>query len=561
MSYLNVPRLIFAGQFQADPSTVNNDPEHFDSATFKPNYQHPGSGGTNGWWNPTGTAAWRFKDCTVQQVFYRDGTSCSDPTVDPIVGTAVNDNEAGVEGKLVDLDSEQQMVSEIWGFQLLVGNWANSLGFRGNFAVTPFADIFVRYPQGGPDSYFGALYQSVIESVDWSGSAASRFLEELAQSVSESGRLSIKFNVDGYDDDATSANFTFGRVVGSIGPYVNGEPHRFLASRALLAAANTQVNTAYAQVFGNSLLIDLGNSLPTQSPGGPLVDLGSLEVALQTNGGPVPLGPVSGYKEANWYGQTAGIVTLTLDEDQLAQAAKTPLCVVARSDQGIQTILLAEALDGMWVRADQFVFRLNPGDKANTTFYLTTFGQRTANQEISLGYDPSQMQGQTTQGPIPGPSPAGQPTSALTFPLSISTGPDGTVELPIQAADPGDPRAYIDGQVYGVTYGPGSTAPPVGSIGNPSQILNALVWSGYEIPETPTWTHDVEPIFQQYANLYPVMKQYVDLSDYNDVVAKASMIKKVFGVPVTDARYMPVTRDLSRAKREMIIRWLDNPVQ
>jgi len=71
----------------------------------------------------------------------------------------------------------------------------------------------------------------------------------------------------------------------------------------------------------------------------------------------------------------------------------------------------------------------------------------------------------------------------------------------------------------------------------------------------------VQPIFQQYANLYPVMKQYVDLSDYTDVVAKASLVKATFGVPVTDARYMPVTRDLSRAKREMIIQWLDNPVK
>jgi hypothetical protein len=34
MSYLGLPRLTFAGQFQADPSTVNNDPEHFDSGTL-----------------------------------------------------------------------------------------------------------------------------------------------------------------------------------------------------------------------------------------------------------------------------------------------------------------------------------------------------------------------------------------------------------------------------------------------------------------------------------------------------------------------------------------------
>jgi hypothetical protein len=99
MSYLSFPRLIFAGQFQAQPSTVNNDPEHFDSATFKPNYQEPGQGSTNGWWNPSGSAAWRFNDCTIQQVFYSDGTSTTDSSVDPVVGTSVNDNEAGVDGK------------------------------------------------------------------------------------------------------------------------------------------------------------------------------------------------------------------------------------------------------------------------------------------------------------------------------------------------------------------------------------------------------------------------------------------------------------------------------
>ena len=36
MSYLGALRLHFAGQFQAAVSTVNNDPTHFDNATFQP---------------------------------------------------------------------------------------------------------------------------------------------------------------------------------------------------------------------------------------------------------------------------------------------------------------------------------------------------------------------------------------------------------------------------------------------------------------------------------------------------------------------------------------------
>jgi len=39
MSYLGSTRLAFAGRFQADVSTVNNDPAHFHNAAFQPDYQ------------------------------------------------------------------------------------------------------------------------------------------------------------------------------------------------------------------------------------------------------------------------------------------------------------------------------------------------------------------------------------------------------------------------------------------------------------------------------------------------------------------------------------------
>jgi hypothetical protein len=88
MSYLGVPRLVFAGKFQADVSTVNNDPEHFDTARFQPSYQQLGqpsaTGMTDGWWNPRGTGAWRFVDCVVTSVVYGDWTVCMDSSADPL---------------------------------------------------------------------------------------------------------------------------------------------------------------------------------------------------------------------------------------------------------------------------------------------------------------------------------------------------------------------------------------------------------------------------------------------------------------------------------------------
>jgi hypothetical protein len=233
--------------------------------------------------------------------------------------------------------------------------------------------------------------------------------------------------------------------------------------------------------------------------------------------------------------------------------------------------LLAEANNGAFLRADKFVFRLNPGESATAKLYATTFGARSAGQQISLGYDPSVMQSFVKQGsftPLPGPANLGTPESALQFfdPLKpnapvtwITTGPDGTAELQLKANDPGNPRVYIDGQMYGVTYQLGPTPPPIGSVQNNSQFLSVLVFSGYDVPTEPNWIEHVRPIFQQYADLYPVMRPIVDLANFGSVVGRRNILKNVFNASVADPNYMPVTRDLSENKRTMIRNWLDNP--
>jgi len=70
----------------------------------------------------------------------------------------------------------------------------------------------------------------------------------------------------------------------------------------------------------------------------------------------------------------------------------------------------------------------------------------------------------------------------------------------------------------------------------------------------------VRPIFQQYADLYPVMRPIVDLSNFGSVISKRNILKNVFSAPASDPNYMPVTRDLSAAKRQMLLKWLDNPI-
>ena len=51
MTYLGCPRLHFAGTFFADPSTVNNDPAHYDNATF--DRTKAWDPAVDGWWTLT----------------------------------------------------------------------------------------------------------------------------------------------------------------------------------------------------------------------------------------------------------------------------------------------------------------------------------------------------------------------------------------------------------------------------------------------------------------------------------------------------------------------------
>jgi hypothetical protein len=571
MTYLGYPRLHFAGSFQADPSTVNNDPAHFDDATFQARFQQPQVGENpapdqmNGWWNPRGSGAWRLANCMVTSVLYQDGSSAASSLADPIVGGMLAGSDSRVSAKLVDLDPEQQMVSEIWGLRLRLRDSQGQEVWNGSFEVAPFTDIWVRYRTGQPDSYYGAFYQSIISGVEWAGELNSLLLQQMKEAAYQ-GQLSIKFNVDGYDDDVTSPTFTWGRIVGSIGPYLQGEPKHFVAARYLQSPPGSPLNNAPARLdeASKTLFLDLGNSLPTTSVDGPLVNInalrmrgtpigGLIQVVAQPPKGAPPVVLASIDNLGGFYEHQAAILSAELTDAQVKAAASYPIGVV---DSTGTLTMLSENAAATYVRADTFVFRTEsakPNNTASTTLYATTLGKPTSGVQIDVWNDDAAEQGQVTQGPVSGP-PVGTPPKGISFPDSIKTGPDGTAELTLTASPPGNPRGYIDGQVYGLAYGWGHDD----SVAGGSQ-LSVLVFDDYQAPARPTWVADVLPILQQYANLYPVMRDILDLSDYHSVVQHRSALRLVFSLPVEDPNYMPVTRDLSPQKRAMLLSWLAEP--
>src|SRR5215216_1383865 len=118
MSYLDVPRLHFGGVFIAKPSTLNNTGSNFEPSVTNP---FPS-------WNPNGNHFWQFLNCSVKSAFNAGGAVSGDP----ILNGAVTSTDQPSPAKLVDLDTEQQLVSQIWGLQIKVA-LANGDSFVGDF--------------------------------------------------------------------------------------------------------------------------------------------------------------------------------------------------------------------------------------------------------------------------------------------------------------------------------------------------------------------------------------------------------------------------------------------
>src|SRR5690349_14866822 len=587
MSYLDSPRIHFRGWFQADVSTINNDVRFFQNASFVPDYQQLD---TNGSWNPRGTAVFRILDCSVTGGFL-NGRALTTLQDDSVIGLTLQNAVDRAPGKLVDLDPQQQMVSMIFGMQVrLAGPHAEAL-FAGNFYPAPFINLWKRQ-QTGPktDQQLCAYYQSVLDGVVWAENIESNLLNSL-KAATQDDMLSINFNVSGFGRDPSQPRYTMGHLVGTIGPYLSGEPKQFVLGRQMITFApnwpvpDTNVNSLQAKLAddGNSLTADFGNTFPIIDSSGAPTDLGPVQLGvLRTNPQEhittvesselVLLGGVP-YLNETWYTQTAGVQTFDLTGNTDAQQllVGNPLVLVTPTPgsppPSTYNVLMQESIDGVYVRADTFVYRLNPGETEHVDFYATRFGKALASSVIDLSATEGFMGGSgggKTISPPPRPTAAipdiGTPTDALQYLTSITTDENGhaTLDLTASADGPGNPRGYIAGQLYGIGYQ--LAEQPAGYISNIMNYVSVLVFDKKVVPDKPTWYQDIQPLLTQYGNLYPIMSQYVvDLTKYESVIHRIQILQLAFSLPLRDPNHMPVTRDLGAGDRDTILKWLSSP--
>lgn len=565
MAYLNSPRLSFSGTFQADPSTVNNDPTHYNNDEFIPSYQDYQEGeNQNGWWNPDGTGNWRFVDCKVKQVTYLNGESTMDPSVDPIIGLSITDANARVAGKIVDLDPQQQMVSMLWGFEVKLMQKDQCL-FSGAYKPAAFRNIwFGRSIDLSADGAACAIYQSVLENVSWNiDGIESRYLKELKASSSD--ELSINFTVDRYNGNFQSSQFTLGRIVGTIGPSKQKEPKFQTVGRQLAPLNQNDFGYALAvlEESTSSLILDMSNALQVNKEEGhppKTLDYGELAIGVNTGTSTqanyVYLGKID-YQTQGWYLEKSGVMSLVLDKEQFAMAQNYPMIISKYLTSQLNTFTLVDKSEVLYQEqevyafADQFVYRMNPGDTAEVDFYVTDKGQLAGDTVINMQVNPA----------IFGQQPEGLPLcvpNILEFSPNFKTDKNGKVVVPITAGDPENPRKYIDGQVYGLSYNLNNMS---FDSGNQSNFLSVMVYDAVpeDVIKNPDWDLHVQPIMQQYANLYPLMSKGIfNLADKKVVDSNAQILKLVFAKNMEDPNYMPATRDLSRDRSQMILNYLDS---
>ena len=558
MSYLHSVRLHFAGRFRADISTVNNHPSRYPLEDFRPEFQMPGSSRDN--WQPQGTGSWRLMDCSVRRACRADGVIATDALADGAVGLAVAEASDRPSAKLVDLDPQGQ-VSSIWGLAIrLVDPASGAVLLSSEFETTPFFDLyFNRLQHLGPGDFHASSYfQSTLHDIAWGDISASPALQSLAQRT-EAGRLSIKFVTESYKMSGPERGY--GRLVGTIGPYFEGEPHRFVVGRHLKPVEGTGMAHVVCKLDEprRKLFVDLGNALPIASVDGDFANVGTLRMVLASADGERDLGAID-YLDAG-YESTAGVfefpVGRALTDEELLALSESPLRLKLQPDAAsVAHDAASESVDGIYIRPDQLVFRLNPGEVANIALLASRFGQPMANAEIDVTM------------PL---SDALMPPPLPDCPASVTTNADGRAVLTLTARDPGSARQSIDGLLYEVMYQVRHAAENPFEFDD-SNVVSILVFTGGSVPAVVTWNH-VQPMLQQYANLYPrphgrdpyaplpqrpPVHPVVDLSDYVSVAAFHRHLKRALSLPIEHPNHMPVTRDLSGVKRATLLKWLDD---
>ncbi|XP_077864710.1 uncharacterized protein LOC144350402 [Saccoglossus kowalevskii] len=561
-SYLDWPRIHFAGHFRADSPTGNNKCENYDITRFDQNLRKNPNQGS---WNPKGSGRFMLEGCEITSVCYDNGECVT--TNDELIGQPVISNYNRPHAKLVGLDPAY-MVSSIFGMYIKIPHM-----FSARHVEAPYTDKVRKSSNVPGDLGAGAVFHSLLVDLEWNqNNNRYRILEEMKGIVSqypEPSALSIKSIVDSYEHNLEFRNCTQGRIVGTIGIAGPPEPFHVLRHREVHHIdRDMKPMKASFRVFPQrgKILLDIGNGL-IHTLGAPDSDVNKrLQVvyphSMNTNSyncmtPVVVLGDIQ-YERDDWYTCSAGVVQIptcgNLSTQQVQQIQERPLIIRRLDPRNGECLDMfsQEPSHGtiIGIMGDS-LFHVNPYESWQVVVFASRFGKPLEGFKLAI----TEKREHTDCDGIRYPNNV--PEKAVNYTKSADTDTTGIAVFDFNSSDPGSPRP-IDGQLYVYDI--------VNEIDNDdeSSMVNTrvsiLLYTLYTVSEGgPTWYQDIYPIFKMYANMFPTMTSILNLASYEDVVRKKEMLKAAMSLPFTDPSYMPVTRDLSKSKQSAILEWLDDP--
>lgn len=336
-------------------------------------------------------------------------------------------------------------------------------------------------------------------------------------------------------------------------------------------------NPAFAVIADNLLNIDIGGSmfLKTTGKGGTLAADGTFVVsdgievgvmdsatrnfkpftkgALTFNGQYQPLTSTS--KNITLV-SNSGVFTIPLNATDASNAQATPLAISVNG-----TVVAAEPASGYWMDVAVASQRLQCGGGATgqTQLMVRKFGNPVAGTAPPVTAVVQQVEWIEQDGEWGNPQTLPVSTDlAITFGTTDANG-NATVTTTIDVASITLPaiRQPLDSYMYYISI----NDPDGNAIGDGPQLspppssISVVLWNPFHAPANPTWA-DVGPVLASYARLYPGMQALLDISDQATVNGYAPLILARMSAPFLDPAFMPVTRDLSPTKQQMIVSWL-----
>ncbi|MCM8530596.1 MAG: hypothetical protein NE330_05485 [Lentisphaeraceae bacterium] len=368
--------------------------------------------------------------------------------------------------------------------------------------------------------------------------------------------------------NSTPFDFKRGSVVGTIGPSEAAEPTFAVAQRALVPQCpnhSSFVYFNYSETTGSKVLqanFSTAFKLEEDTSISPLpIKLQGAEnlfFAIFKNNSFKPQDVELLHDEPlpltdDFYVSKSGYLDVLVNAD----VSETPVGIVRQNKfvgksgapEVSYEVIHAENTSGYYMRADKFVYRMNPnvtdeqyGEKAEFKVHLYKFGvPASASENISISLSQFNVNGGTTQIEFDG--------AALAFDSTTVPTENGIATFKMTASEPSKPVPdNLDGDVFLINYNFGDQK--LSSVYTPASGDTISVHV-YESEVSLTG----KEVLQQYGEIYPVMSW---LMDESLVKERKGMVLSLLQQPLSSIAHMPVTRDMSIAKRKLAIEWVES---